>query len=699
MVSHYSTKWLSRLDNKLILATEMHDIATQLVLKWARKGSENKIPVTEDFTRLTLDTIALCAMGYRFNSFYQDDMHPFVKAMTNTLSAGNSPSTLWDVFKALKGGTSQNIIDDQKLMQDVAGDLVKSRHENPTEKKDLLNAMINGKDPRTGEGMRDELITANMITFLVAGHETTSGLLSFAFMQLLKNPAAYRAAKDEVDRVVGKGKIKLEHMKELKYLNAVLRETLRLNPTVPAFVRQVRQENKDNPPSVGGYELNRDSRVVALISKSQQDPEVYGEDAKEFKPERMLDEQFAKLPKGAWKPFGTGMRACIGRPFAWQEALLVTALILQIFDLKLDDPSYEPRVKQTLTIKPRDLYMRATLREGMNPTELQQHLINDGRSHAEALASKHRDDPNDEEDLNEMLILYGSNTGTCETLAQRLASDAGRFGYTAHVRNLDSAIDALPKDQPIVIITASYEGQPPDNAAHFCNWLTSPGDHSGFEGLNYAVFGCGHSDWSATFQRIPTLIDDMFEKKQAKRITPRGFADAAKGDIFNDFDQWTDQTFWPAMAKHSGHTPTNKIIDRSPKLEIDISEGDRASRLRQDVHPAIVHDTQCLVAPGEPEKRHMEITLPSGMAYEPGDYLTILPLNPDSNIGRAMKRYRIAWDANIVINAKGPTTLPTSAPMSVFDLLKGYVELSQPATKKACTLSSRRSIANLVVGF
>lgn len=680
---------MQRLLSLTKLVTEMHDIATQLVLKWARKGPENRIPVTDDFTRLTLDTIALCAMGYRFNSFYQDDMHPFVKAMTNSLAAGNGPSTLWDVFKAIKGGTSQTVLDDKKLMHDVAADLVKFRRDNPIEKKDLLNAMINGKDPRTGEGMRDELISANMITFLVAGHETTSGLLSFAFMQLLKNPAAYRAAKNEVDRVVGKNKIRLEHMKDLKYLSAVLRETLRLSPTVPAFVRQVRDENKEDPPSVGGYEIKRDSKIIALISKAQQDPEVYGEDAKEFKPERMLDEQFEKLPKSAWKPFGTGMRACIGRPFAWQEALLATALILQVFDLKLDNPSYEPRVKQTLTIKPRDFYMRATLREGMDPTNLQEHLISDGHNQENnlAYAGKQGDEPSYGEDVNEMLVLFGSNTGTCETLAQKLASDAGRFGYVAKVGDLDSAIHTLPGDQPVVIIIASYGGQPPDNAAHFYNWLISSDERSGFEAMDYAVFGCGHSDWSATFQRIPTLIDDILEMRQAKRLVPRGFADAAKGDIFSDFDQWADQVFWPVMAKRRGTSPTNRIIDRSTKLEIDVSRGDRAFRLRQDVHPAIVQSTRCLVSSGEPEKRHMEILLPSDMAYEPGDYLTILPLNPDSNIRRAMNRYRIPRDANIVINTKGPTTLPTNASMSVFDLLKGYVELSQPATKKVCLRS------------
>jgi cytochrome P450/NADPH-cytochrome P450 reductase len=58
----------------------MQDIGNQLLLKWARMGLENTISVTDDFTRLTLDTIALCAMNFRFNSFYQDKMHPFVDA-------------------------------------------------------------------------------------------------------------------------------------------------------------------------------------------------------------------------------------------------------------------------------------------------------------------------------------------------------------------------------------------------------------------------------------------------------------------------------------------------------------------------------------------------------------------------------------------------------------------------------------------
>lgn len=147
----------------------MHDIASQLVLKWARLGPEYKIPVTEDFTRLTLDTIALCAMDYRFNSFYQDDMHPFVQAMMGVLSEGASRLKTPKMVQKFMLRRNEQVRVDSDFQNKVAMEMVQKRKENPSEKKDLLNAMINGKDPKTGEGMRDDLIAANMITFLIAG--------------------------------------------------------------------------------------------------------------------------------------------------------------------------------------------------------------------------------------------------------------------------------------------------------------------------------------------------------------------------------------------------------------------------------------------------------------------------------------------------------------------------------------------------
>lgn len=88
-------------------------------------------------------------------------------------------------------------------------------------------------------------------------------------------------------------------------------------------------------------------------------------------------------------------------------------------------------------------------------------------------------------------IFYGSNTGTCEAMANSLASSAGAHGYKAKVDILDKATDALPQGGPVVIITSSYEGEPPDNAVHFVSWLKSI-QGSKLTGIKYAVFGCGN---------------------------------------------------------------------------------------------------------------------------------------------------------------------------------------------------------------
>ena len=90
-----------------------------------------------------------------------------------------------------------------------------------------------------------------------------------------------------------------------------------------------------------------------------------------------------------------------------------------------------------------------------------------------------------------MLILYGSNSGTCEALAYSMANTASGRGYDPEVRTLDEVTGKVPNDRPVFIATASYEGQPTDNAVHFVEWLGGL-ENKELEGVRYAVFGCGN---------------------------------------------------------------------------------------------------------------------------------------------------------------------------------------------------------------
>ena len=148
---------------------EMHDIASQLVVKWARFGPNEKIVVTDDFTRLTLDSIALCAMGTRFNSFYHEEMHPFVDAMMSFLTESGARATRPAIASYFTRAANQKFEEDMAFMARTAEELMDERRKYPVDKKDLLNAMLHSKDPKTGETMSDQSIRDNMITFLIAG--------------------------------------------------------------------------------------------------------------------------------------------------------------------------------------------------------------------------------------------------------------------------------------------------------------------------------------------------------------------------------------------------------------------------------------------------------------------------------------------------------------------------------------------------
>ncbi|KAL2129299.1 hypothetical protein VTI74DRAFT_7961 [Chaetomium olivicolor] len=663
---------------------EMHEIAAQLALKWARHGPTAPIMVTDDFTRLTLDTLALCTMDFRFNSYYHDELHPFIRAMGDFLTESGARGMRPAVTSIFHHQATRKYWEDIEILRKTAQGVLDARKAHPTNRRDLLTAMLEGVDPKTGQKLSDSSIIDNLITFLIAGHETTSGLLSFAFYLLIKHPEAYKKAQEEVDRVLGKGPMKLEHIKNLPYIAAILRETLRMCPTIPMVPRAANQDD-----IIGGkYPVAKDQVCFLLLAQSHVDPAVFGDTAKDFVPERMLDENFERLTKefpDCWKPFGTGIRACIGRPFAWQEAIIVMAVLLQNFDFVLDDPNYKLHIKQTLTTKPKDFYMRAILRHGQTPTELEHRLSGGLSSRSESkthtLSAATGQVAVAKPEAKPMSIFYGSNTGTCESLAQRLATDAASHGYIASIEYLNAATERLPTDRPVVIVTASYEGEPPDNAGSFCDWINKL-EADALKHVSYTVFGCGHHDWSQTFHRIPKLVDSAMEARGGSRICGMGLTDVAQGDMFTDFEQWEDDVFWPAIEARYGTTAVEDADDSlSPSLNIRLSNP-RSSTLRQDVKEAVVVSERVLTAAGAPPKKHIEIQLPADMTYKVGDYLAVLPVNPRENITRAMRQFQLSWDSHVTIGSDKWAALPTDVPVPVFSVLGSYVELSQPATKR-----------------
>jgi cytochrome P450/NADPH-cytochrome P450 reductase len=172
--------------------------------------------------------IGLCAFGYRFNNFYSDHAHPFIEQMVEVMVESGRRSTRTAIENKLCVFAKARRQDNVKKMHDLCDKVIADRIAHPEpDSKDLLNLMLEGVDKETGEYMTKQSVRYNMVTFLVAGHETTSGTLGFLFYHLLKHPEKYLRAQQEVDEVLGDGPLELKHVSQLVYLKYAIYEALR----------------------------------------------------------------------------------------------------------------------------------------------------------------------------------------------------------------------------------------------------------------------------------------------------------------------------------------------------------------------------------------------------------------------------------------------------------------------------------------
>ncbi|KAI3759021.1 hypothetical protein L6452_06594 [Arctium lappa] len=205
---------------------------------------------------------------------------------------------------------------------------------------DVLISTLEGASEEDFPGFdHDTIIKATCLAILTAGFDTTSGTLTWALSLLLNNPKALKVAQDEIDEHVGRERpVEEPDMKNLVYLDAIIKETLRLYPAAPLSLPHESMEDC----SVSGYNIPKGTRLLVNLWKMQRDPDIWS-DPNEFRPERFLTSQKDIDVKGKHfelLPFGSGRRMCPGVFFALQALRLTLATLLQLFMLK--KPSNDP---------------------------------------------------------------------------------------------------------------------------------------------------------------------------------------------------------------------------------------------------------------------------------------------------------------------------------------------------------------------
>src|SRR5262249_27814347 len=153
-------------------------------------------------------------------------------------------------------------------------------------------------------------------------------------------------------------------------------------------------------------------------------------------------------------------------------------------------------------------------------------------------------------------------------LATRVADLAEVNGFATRLGTLDDFAGGLPKEGGVIIFCASYNGAPPDNATQFVKWLRDGMAKDALKGVNYAVFGCGNSDWAATYQSIPRLMDEQLACQGARSLYARGEGDA-RSDLDSQFDRWF-ASLAPAAVKALGLDSTfSRSAEDAPLYKIE----------------------------------------------------------------------------------------------------------------------------------
>ncbi|KAG8194932.1 hypothetical protein JTE90_021393 [Oedothorax gibbosus] len=319
------------------------------------------------YQRLTMDVIGRTAFGIQTDvqnnpddlflrcakGFFQNDTKNPILLLSSSFQSLNF---LWTAVGWLKvRATNKGTNPVNELIQSVKDVIASRRSNKESRRNDLLQLMIDAEiddlstitsddltakddneEKTTGASsgkltrrMTDADILDNSVMFFLVGYETTSTALAFTTHFLIHYPEAQEKLRQEVQNLIEtEGDLDYSSVNKLQYLDEVIHESLRLFPPIYQFHREVAEDVE-----LGKYKLKKGCKVEVSANHMHRNPELWGSDADEFKPERFSPENKKNIHPMAYQSFGAGPRNCVGMRFAYMEAKLALARLLAKYRL------------------------------------------------------------------------------------------------------------------------------------------------------------------------------------------------------------------------------------------------------------------------------------------------------------------------------------------------------------------------------
>ncbi|GCE04991.1 cytochrome P450 [Dictyobacter aurantiacus] len=334
------------------LGTIITESTRQLLTQWEGPASRGEaVDVADTMMHLTLNIVGRSLFGIDITG----KTHTFGKAFSDAnaflLEYFNRP------FPPLSVPTPRHrrFHRDVRSLDKVVYEIVQQRRASQEAHEDLLSMLIEARDEETGEGMNDQQLRDEVMTLLIAGHETVANALAWAWYLLAQHPEVEQKLQAELAQVLAGRPPTIEDLPRLSYTRMVFEESMRLYPPVWIIMRKSLAED-----TLGGYPIPAQTYIAWSTYAMHRHPEFW-ERPEEFYPEHFTTEQVARRPRHAYIPFSHGPRICIGNTFALTEAQLVLATIAQRYSMKLV-PDHPVTPNPLMTLSPRQgirMYLQA----------------------------------------------------------------------------------------------------------------------------------------------------------------------------------------------------------------------------------------------------------------------------------------------------------------------------------------------------
>lgn len=302
------------------------------------------LDIDQEMMRLTLEIVGRAL----FSIDLTGDADAVGKAFTfaNHHVAGYSARPLGTLLIHLPFPGNLRLRQAVRSLDEVVHKIIAGRRRQPAEHDDLLSMLIAARDEETGEVMDDRQLRDEVMTLLLAGHETTANALTWAWYLLSGHPDVERKLHQELSGVLNGRTPTINDLPRLPYTRMIIDETLRLYP--PAYAIGRLGVDADE---VGGYDVPRQAIITLSPYLTHRHPQFWP-DPERFDPERFTPERSADRPRYAYLPFGGGPRQCIGNSFALTEAVLILATLAQQVRLRLV-AGHPVDTEPLITLRPR----------------------------------------------------------------------------------------------------------------------------------------------------------------------------------------------------------------------------------------------------------------------------------------------------------------------------------------------------------